>query len=150
MPYAPAVCDSCQFVFRSGIKLGTNFTFENCTAGPCPKCGAAKGSIPDGTYSAIDGVITAVATSKVSRAQLARLLTIVRSKSPGATIAQQIESEVPECSVLARYIPKDASQLAAYLAILVALLTVVINRCDSGDSQTINIEQIIQHIYDGG
>ena len=148
MPRAPAVCDSCQFVFPSIVPLGTNTTFQNVTASPCPKCGG-KGSIPDGTYSAIDGVITAVATSKISRDQLARLLVIVRSQSSGSTIAQQIESEVPEGSVLARYIPENASQLAAYLAILVALLTTVIQSCDRGETQTINIDQVIQHLYNG-
>lgn len=149
MPFAPAVCDRCQFVFPSRIELAAgNAVFEYLTARPCPKCGA-DGTIPDGTYSVFDGVLKVVATGSVSRDQLARLLAIVGNRSSSAdTIARQIESEVPECSVLARYIPSGAAELAAYLAIVGALLMSVIEGCDRGGPSTINIEQVTNIIYE--
>ncbi len=119
MVHIPAFCDSCGAAFGSGIVVENcrNITFSGNRSGPCPRCGS-MGSVIDGVFN----VVREAAKEKDSTEQ----------------ITEKINEQVPELSLITRYIPKNATELVAWLTfILIAMQT--INQFSKDDSPDINI-----------
>ena len=131
MPIAPAVCDKCNTVFASGFNIAAeNISLYGLTAGPCPSCGGL-GSIPDGVYSALSETILAFKAGRINQATLQILADLLESaRTTGdepQEVAERIKSNVPELASVADALPKTRNELYAFLAVLVALLSVLIN-----------------------
>lgn len=127
MPKIPAFCEDCGAIFASnyGIENAEGVMFVDSMGGSCPICGGT-GMVPDGVYSAIDGTLEALATSQRSAKQLKRLATILRNAQKQGTtteeLEQEIESETPEFSGLAKWLPDSPSALYAFTTLLLYLL----------------------------
>lgn len=133
MPLAPAVCNKCHAIFASGFNIaGKNATLSGCTAGPCPACGGL-GTIPDGVYSALSDTILAYKAGHINEAALRRLATLLESarttEDEPQKVAERIKSDIPELASVASALPNTRNELYAFLAVLIALLTVLIDTC---------------------
>ncbi|MBU2570355.1 MAG: SEC-C domain-containing protein [Gammaproteobacteria bacterium] len=139
----PAFCDTCGASFPSG------FAFENCSnvhlsgnkSGPCPRCGG-MGSVPDGVFNITGNVIEILSAPTRTIEQLTVLSKILKiaasSKKSPEEIAKEIEDKVPDLSLIAKYIPKNASELVAWLTfILLAIQT--INQLGKDDVPDVNV-----------
>lgn len=139
----PAFCDSCGAAFPSG------FAFENCTnvqltgnkSGPCPRCGG-MGSVPDGVFNFTENVIEILSAPNRTIEQLSALSAILKSaasdKKSSDEIAKEIEDKVPDLSPIARFMPKNATELVAWLTfVLLAIQT--INQLGEDDSPDVTI-----------
>jgi SEC-C motif len=100
----PAICDNCGTIFAppaivlgpgvSGVRMSGN------RVGPCPTCGNEWGRIPDGTYDTVHGTLRMLLKDPASAESLQRLADILQAawevRADQATVADQIEAEVPE------------------------------------------------------
>jgi len=139
----PAFCDTCGAAFPSG------FALENCSnvhlsgnkSGPCPRCGG-MGSVPDGVFNVTGNVIEILSAPNRTFQQLSALSEILKSAASGKKsseeIAKEIEDKVPVLSPVAKYMPKNATELVAWLTfILLAIQT--INHLGDDDAPDVNI-----------
>jgi hypothetical protein len=105
----PAICESCGAIFAPpAIVLGegvTNLKVSNSRVGPCPACGNQWGRIPDGTYDSVRGTLRMLLNDPASAQSLQRLADILQAareaRADQATVADQIEADVPELRDLA-------------------------------------------------
>lgn len=153
MPMMPAICETCGTMFPSGIVIENsyNITFSGNRAGPCPQCGG-MGAIPDGVYDFIGDTIKVLAGSHRSVEDLRRLRTIVRDARrdhrPITEVTQAIKDEDPELgSVIERLVlPRNAGEFYAFLAFLVATITLILTMRQQ-PAATTNVDiDINQHI----
>ena len=130
MVHIPAFCNNCGAAFNSGIELDycRNITISVGQVGPCPRCGS-MGSVEETVYSVVGNVIEILAAPKQTKESLQKLSQILRGaaheeESP-EVIASKINEEVPELSVISKYIPKNATELVAWLTFtLLAIQTI--------------------------
>ena len=148
----PAVCDTCGMIFPSGFKAAnaTNITFSGCGSGPCPSCGG-NGHIPDGVYNFIGNTIQLLSGPARMISELERLAVALRKlRGEGASIqqvAQKISEEVPALSSLSDVLPKTRNELYAFIAIILTIITIILGQLKSGNQQNIQINQIINNVY---
>lgn len=139
----PAFCDTCGAAFPSG------FVLENCSnvhlqgnkSGPCPRCGG-MGSVIDGVFNVAGNVIEILSAPQRTIESLQKLAEILKeaavNKQPAEEISKSIEKELPEYSSISKYIPKNATELVAWLTlILIAIQT--INNLGKDEKPDINI-----------
>jgi len=143
MVHIPAFCDSCGAAFGSGIVVENcrNITFSGNRSGPCPRCGS-MGSVIDGVFNVVGDVIEILSAPQRTVESLNKLSNIFREaakeKDSTEQITEKINEQVPELSLITRYIPKNATELVAWLTfILIAMQT--INQFSKDDSPDINI-----------
>jgi hypothetical protein len=78
---------------------------SNSRVGPCPACGNQWGRIPDGTYGTVRGTLRMLLKDPASAQSLQRLADILQAAREAhadqATVADQIEADVPELRGLA-------------------------------------------------
>lgn len=151
MTRVPALCDRCNTFFPGPLEFdnSTNIAFTNVSVGPCPRCGGS-GHIPDGTYNFIDNAIEFLSGPSRSRSDLARLATILRAARDRGTSAEevreQVRTEVPELASLTDILPQTRSELYAFIAVIVAILTLLLNENSSGHAPKIEINHIFNQI----
>ena len=139
MANIPAVCDSCGRLFPTGFSIGANFSAEmiNCGAGPCPFCGS-KGKIQDGIYSTLSNTALLFTSGKILPSHLKNLISILNSsldnKKNYQEVADTINNDIPELTSIADILPKTRKELYAFLVILIALATLLLNTCKSDTS----------------
>ena len=139
----PAFCDTCGAVFRSGIVVqnSTNITFVGNRAGPCPICGG-MGHIPDGVFNFVGDTIEILSAPRRTVDELSRLAKILREarekKQGPEEVAQTIRKELPELSRLADLLPKTRAELYAFLALIIAVVT-LLSQSVGGDRKSTNI-----------
>jgi hypothetical protein len=145
----PAFCDTCGAVFRSGFVVdnSTNITFVGARSGPCPVCGG-MGHVPDGVFNFVGNTIEILSAPHRTVDELSRLAKMLREarekKHSPEEVAQTIRKELPELSGLADLLPKTRVELYAFLALIVALVTLLLSRSAGGDrTTTITIDQTI-------
>lgn len=83
------------------------------------------GAIPDGIYEATRMTLANPQQYAIISAALAEIQRLLETKSQPAEIARTIEEKYPFLASLKRYLPKDASQMAAVVAVLLS----IINSC---------------------
>jgi len=109
----------------------------NCTAGPCPYCGS-MGKIPDGIYSALTNTAHLLASGNILPPHLRQLISILNSsvdiKADSESVSNQIKENLPELSSVTDFFPKTRTELYAFIAILIALTTLILNTCKSETS----------------
>jgi hypothetical protein len=151
MVRVPAVCDRCGAFFPSPIEAdnSTNITFSNVAVGPCPRCGGT-GHVPDGTYNFVGRTIEFLSGPGRSRTDLERLASILRTaRDRGATVEDikgEVRREVPELSSIADLLPKTRSELYAFIAILLTVLTLLLGEIKKGNEPHIEVHQVFNQI----
>lgn len=154
MANLPAVCDNCGTVFKSGISFSGGGTLISVggKSGPCPKCGG-MGSVPDGVYKTIEGLIRELVETQPSQEQLQKLSKILEdTKLDGQTdIKDRIEAKAPEFSGLLKYLPQTREERINYVFFFVSTILAIIGMMQNVSNTTnvtnINVEQVINHIY---
>ena len=155
MPRAPAVCKTCGTIFASPFEIAAgvrNVQFVGPgEISPCPKCGGS-GTIPNGVYSALNETSLAFTTGKVSAEDLERFLGLLKSArerdAAPEQVADSIKAEVPELSKVADALPKTRSELYAFLAVLIALVSVLLNTCQSDKSRSKLSETEVKNVVE--
>lgn len=141
----PAFCDRCGSVFPSGLDIeGISIAFHDVSVGRCPSCGGVL-RIPDGDFDLLDKTITILSAPDQSVRDLGRLADLLRSakdkEQSHQDIADQVKRELPNLSRLADLLPKNRTQLYAFLMLLVATIDLLIR---SPGQVTVN--QMIQQV----
>jgi len=135
----PAICNNCGRLFPTGFAVEGQGVAQiiNCAAGPCPYCGS-MGKIPDGIYSALTNTAHLLASGAILAPHLIQLISILNSstvkKADSESVSSQIKENLPELSSIADYFPKTRAELYAFMAILIALATLILNTCKSETS----------------
>jgi hypothetical protein len=149
----PAVCDNCGAFFSSGIDVSNSFhiTFSNCTAGPCPKCGAS-GHIPDGVYNFIGNTIEILSCPSRTILELDRLAKILKkAKEEHASlkeVKETIEEELPELSSIKDLLPRSRVQLYAFITIIIMVIQIIIGQLNKNQVPNITINQVFSMLYE--
>lgn len=134
-------CKRCGAIYPLPINMQQSRITVVNSASECPCCGALN-AIPDGQYEFVGGVLTTI--KRLHPDTLRRLANVVRSarveRRGDRDLAEAICRQAPE---LRKFIPQDATQLANYLAVVVALLAVLLPRCDDSPRIHVKIDQII-------
>ena len=148
----PAVCNNCGVIFASGIEAtnSKNISFSNCTAGPCPACGG-MGHIPDGVYNFIGNTIELLSGPGRTVSELERLANILRAARDERASLEQVKSEIqekiPEFSSLKDILPKNRSELYAFLALILSVISILLLQTPSKKSSKVEINNVINNIY---
>ena len=151
MAQLPAVCRTCGTVFPSGFDLqhARNVTFEDCVAGPCPKCGG-DGDIPNGIYDFVGDTIRVLAAPTTSAAQLRRIADVLHDarerRSSRTEVARAVEDVAPGTSLAQRFlIPRNPGEFYALLGIILAAITLLIMAKSAGSGPDEgDIERIVR------
>jgi hypothetical protein len=114
-------------------------TFYNSTA-ECPRCGT-QNAIPDGHYEFVGGVLASIRALPPDT--IRALADLVRAgRARGQSYEELAEALCRQAPALRKFVPQDAAQLASYLSALVALLAVLLSRCDDAPRTAVNVDQI--------
>jgi hypothetical protein len=135
MATLPVICENCGRLFGApnliGVAGGGQATVQltDVRYGPCPHCGGV-GRIPDGLYEIAEDAVRQL--SGVPREQLLRLQALLaRAQEHGATpegLAREIEAEAPAAGAIASMLADGGSSLAAWLAVLLAVLQILLGQ----------------------
>lgn len=153
----PAICNKCGIVFDSSFELSGNISIimEGCSSGPCPKCGS-MGSIPNGMYKFINGVLSLLNSDNYSRSDLIYLTNELKkikdNRSSIDEVALELEENSPKFSQILELLPKNReekrSDLQFWISTIISVIMLFISIKPSTPS--INIEQVINVMYQVG
>jgi uncharacterized protein YecA (UPF0149 family) len=62
-------------------------------------------------------------------------------------VAKEIEEQLPELSSLKDILPKTRAELYAFLAIIISTITLLLSQASSGETQKIEVNNVINNIY---
>jgi hypothetical protein len=151
--HVPAFCDTCGAVFNSGIvaENAKSITLVGNRAGPCPVCGG-MGHIPDGVFNFVGNTIEILSAPQRSVDELTRLAKILRDarekKETPEAVAQKIREELPALSGLADLLPRTRAELYAFLALIVAVITLISQSGGSENKSTnVTVNQTINQVF---
>ena len=139
-------------IFPSAVEVSdsTNISFYGCGSGPCPGYGG-DGHIPDGVYNFIGNTIELLSGPSRTVSELERLASILmQARQEGASLAQvgkKIQDEVPELSSLKNILPKSRSELYAFIAIIIAIVSLVLGQLKRSEPPKVEINQVVNVIY---
>jgi len=146
MARIPAICENCHAIFPTGVNLengASNIVFENCGAGPCPKCGG-DGRILNGVYNAVGEAIKAFIGQQdinVLRQLLELLILAKKEEWSREKVVDNITKSTPALSKIADWLPKSRTDLYAFIVIIIMTINTLIN---SGRS-TFTKDELVQH-----
>jgi hypothetical protein len=121
-------CGGVWFVSYGRFPEGSGITVRGDTfinVGSCPKCGFPAGSTADGYYTPLGGRLF---SQKDLELVINALKQLQAKASAGATtdqVATEISKSYPFLEPIKRYLPKDAKELAGYLAAAAAIYAVL-------------------------
>jgi len=151
--HVPAFCDTCGAVFRSGfvVENSTNITFAGNRSGPCPVCGG-MGHVPDGVFNFVGNTIEILSAPQRTLDELSRLAKILHeareTKQNPEQVAETIRKEVPGLSSLADFLPKTRAELYGFIALIVAVITLLTQGGQSGRNTTnVTLDQSINQVF---
>lgn len=122
----PAICNSCGYIFSSGIFVENSFnvTMSNNLCGPCPKC-HGWGKAVEGTFDVANEVIKVLAGPAATHEVFKRLATIFQeaNKNSPSDIAEKLK-DVPEVgNSLRQLIPSDPMAFMTFVSMMCAIIT---------------------------
>ncbi|MGI0509105.1 SEC-C domain-containing protein [Burkholderia sp. ZZQ-2] len=131
MARLPAICDRCGTTFPSGMKMENGVhdnLFTGCKSGPCPKCGG-MGSIPDGIYGVLDGLIQFAHAGEFPHKRLEMLEQIALAARKDGWSADQFkeeaEKQAPGAAKLLSWLPSNKDQWYVFIGLLIAALALL-------------------------
>jgi hypothetical protein len=151
MTKVPAFCDNCGAIFPSGFDLsGQNITLFGNKSGPCPRCGS-MGHIPDGVYNVINNTIEILSAPEWTIDELNRFAQILREAQRQAATQEEIDNriknEIPGLSGLAKLLPKNRSELYAFLTLILTVIQLRTTQPNNQPTFNITVNQVIQQVY---
>jgi len=136
-------------MFASAVQAGNHTTFINCGAGPCPRCGG-YGHIPNGIYNAIGNIIEIISVSQSTIDELIKikdtLENLQHDAKPDSLFRQKLEQSLHNLQGLKKYIPKNSSELSAFLMIILTIINILINCHKEGKKEEINPTTVINQL----
>lgn len=148
MAQVPAICDSCGLIFTTTSVIGgdaAGVTFIGCSI-ECPRCGAMA-RIPDGAYNFIGKSIELLRGSNSSIEQVRKLQALLqnaqqRQEDP-EKLSQVIQQELPQFSSLSDILPKNRTDLYAFITILLTIVGMILAAWkDNKEPPKIEINQV--------
>lgn len=119
----PVICDnpSCGTLWFSqsifGIGPGATINSTGNRAGPCPVC-KGMGHIPDGIYTHTSATLFNTAELHLVNQAFKALWEKAKAGATSDQIQKEITESYPFLRGLAKFLPKNATELATYLALL--------------------------------
>jgi hypothetical protein len=134
------VADNARQTYLSGFK-----------SGPCPRCGG-MGHFPDGIYDFVDNAITLLQGPERSASELERIAAILREARQKGTsseeLKRQIRDEIPELKSLGDLLPKTRPELYAFIALLIAILTLLLSDKNKSNASKLEANQVITNVIE--
>jgi len=148
----PAICSKCGTIFPSPIEAeNSTISFQNTKLGSCPTCEEA-GYFPDGTFEFVGDTIKLLSGSQRTLEELKSLASILKKAQENnhsrKEITSNLQREVPELSSISDALPETRNELYAFLAIILSAITLVTAQFSNSDRTTIEVENVIQNIYE--
>lgn len=128
MSTIPVICNNqiCRAVWfvddAIEIEPGASATIRNCTASPCPRCGGS-GSTPDGIYKHSSISYFDKNQLTIVLYALDQLRSMASNGASQEGIRKEIGQRFPFLKSLEKYLPKDSASLAAWVAIVLSIMT---------------------------
>ncbi|WP_243186687.1 SEC-C metal-binding domain-containing protein [Clostridium intestinale] len=150
MPNMPAFCDKCGAIFPSGFYIkDSQGTFEGCTS-MCPRCGSMA-KVPDGMYNVIGETIEILKAPDVTIEKLKALNELLYNlksdKIKTDTFEDKVNTELPELSSLVSILPKNRTDLYAFLGLIIAFIQMIISLNAKEPINNYNIDTVINNYY---
>ena len=128
MPQIPAYCENCDIVFGSGLNVKHSATIIGSKT-KCPRCQKLI-MIQDGLYQTL-GNITHIFPFGLNTNKLERLLEILQfaktRKSEPEAVSNAIKAEAPELKHFADCLPKNKTQLYAFIVIIIMIIQTILS-----------------------
>jgi uncharacterized protein YecA (UPF0149 family) len=110
------------------------------------------GHVPDGVFNFVGNTIEILSAPQRTVNELSRLAKILREarekKQSPEQVAETIRKEVPELARLADSLPKTRAELYSFLALIIAVITLLTQGGQSGDKTTnITVNQTINQVF---
>jgi len=143
MVLIPAFCNNCGAAFSSGIAVenSRNISLSGNLSGPCPRCGG-MGRVIDGVFNVVGDVIEILSAPQRTIDSLNQLTKILRQAAAenqtAEEISKNIDAKAPEFSKISKYIPKNATELVAWLT-LILLSAQTISQLSQDDKPDVQI-----------
>lgn len=131
MVLIPAFCDNCGAAFSSGIAVEncSNITLSGNRSGPCPRCGG-MGSVIDGVFNVVGDVVEVLSAPQSTIESLNKLTQLLKKaaqeKETPEEISNNINEDIPELSEITRFLPKNATELVAWLTFILLATQIII------------------------
>lgn len=150
MPEMPVFCDNCELIFGSG------FHFENTThvtlsgnKAQCPGC-HNMAPIPDGLFNFVNDSIEIINAPKTTVEKLEYYKSLIKklkdNKANYNEIKSELEEKAPELNSLINLLPKNRSELYAFLALILATISFTLDHGNNKEEPNqINVSNIINH-----
>lgn len=149
----PVICEEpgCGAVWFTeslvSLSAGATARMTGNKVSPCPAC-AGTGRIPDGEYT---GLSASLFDQRDLRIVISAIHALRQQAMAGAQpheIERTISEEYPFLSGIARFLPKNAAELAAFLSLIFTLLTYLsAQEADQKDVEVnveVNVSQAIE------
>lgn len=129
----PALCSRCGLIFPSMIVVAGTVRSITLSGNrqTCPRCGWSA-AIIEGRFDVIGGVIRAL--DKASLTELEAFAQIFERESDPERIRERITAEAPW---IARYVPKNSGEIAAWVTIVVMLVNLWL--ASNRPQETVNV-----------
>ncbi len=145
MPRIPAFCEKCKLIFPSPINVenSTNIGFNDVGVS-CPNCGH-RATIPDGVYDVIGNTIDLIKGSSLSKQKIRQYKSLIEhlksEKVNYENVKEEIQKNAPELNSLISFLPKNRNELYAFLALIIATLSLISQYGD--DDKSVNVTNVI-------
>jgi putative acetyltransferase len=110
------------------------------------------GHIPDGVFNFVGNTIEILSAPRRTIDELSRLARVLREarekKQSPEEVAATIRKEVPELARLADFLPKTRAELYSFLALIVAVITLLTQGGQSGgNTSNVTVNQTINQVF---
>ena len=131
----------------TGVVAELNVSDDAPVSRRCPACGG-RGRVLGGTYEFADSAIKFLQGPERTRSELEKLAGIFRAaRERGARVEEvkaEVEREAPELSSLADMLPKNRNELYAFITMIVAVLALMLQAMDAGETPQVEVNQVIE------
>jgi hypothetical protein len=150
----PAVCESCGELFVSHNTTGGKATTagEGDRVGPCPTCGARWGRVIDGTHELAEDLARYLGDADVGPEALRAIQSLLEGVRDGTVepdaAAADIRNAIPAAAGIAWLVSGRGPTQGTWLALLLAIIALLMERGDDGAGAPLSPEQI-EHVVRG-
>jgi hypothetical protein len=149
----PVICKTCKTVYPSKIpaqQVGSIIVVGDSSAsnvGQCPNCGGDGKLLPEG-YASTEKALSAVlrpGRSPHDLEALIKLLNRLQTDEPDRDGAiDALYSRAPKFSGLAGFLPQDRTELYAFIALIIAALTLAVDSYSTLIARSITVNEAKQ------
>ena len=154
MATIPAVCESCGELFVSHNAPGGKATAAAVgdRVGPCPTCGARWGRVIDGTHELADDLARYLGGADIGPEALRSVQSLLEGVRDGTVepdaAADDIRGQIPDAAGIAWLVSAPGPTQGTWLALLVAIIALLVERGGDDPGAPLSAEQIEQVVRD--